>query len=74
MSASVSKKAALQIRGVDFIPLQKERYDMVLLKQSLNDPRIQAVLDIVQSKAFRSDIQAMGDYDVSDMGKITEVS
>ncbi|MGE5379924.1 MAG: substrate-binding domain-containing protein [Methylocystaceae bacterium] len=67
------QKAALQIRGVDFIPLHKERYDMVLLKENLVDQRIQAVLDIVQSRAFRADIEAMGDYDVSDMGQITEV-
>ncbi len=68
------QKAAFQVRGVEFIPLQKEKYDMVVLRERISEPKIQAVIDVVRSKTFKADIAAMGDYDVSEMGEEREIS
>lgn len=64
------EKAALQVQEVDFIPLQKERYDLVLRKVDLYSPRIQAVLTILNSSSFHNEVAGMGGYDLSHMGQL----
>lgn len=64
------EKAAMQVLNVDFIPLQKERYDLVILKNDMEKPQFQAILSILESSEFRKEIAGMGGYDVSQTGKI----
>lgn len=64
------EKAALQVEGLDFIPLQQERYDLVVRKEDLSKPHFQAVFSILKSPAFRNEIQGMGGYNISQMGDI----
>jgi len=64
------EKAAMQVQNVEFIPLQKERYDLVMLRHDLNKPHFQALLSILRSPVFRNEIAGMGGYDVSRMGDV----
>ena len=64
------EKAAMQVHNLDFIPLQKERYDLVLLRQDKDKPQFQALLSTLRSPAFRDEIAGMGGYDVSHMGNL----
>jgi putative molybdopterin biosynthesis protein len=64
------EKAALQVAGIDFIPLQRERYDLVVRKEDLIKPHFQAVLTILKSVNFQNEIAGMGGYDISQMGDI----
>jgi len=64
------EKAAMQVQNVEFIPLQKERYDLVFLRRDLDKPHFQALLSILRSPGFRKEIHSMGGYDVSRMGDI----
>jgi len=64
------EKAAMQVENVEFIPLQKERYDLVLLRQDLDKPQFQGLLAILRSPEYRKEIAGMGGYDVSQMGNI----
>ena len=64
------EKAAMQVKNVEFIPLQKERYDLVLLRHDLDKPHFQLLLSILRSSAFRKEIAGMGGYDVSQMGDV----
>ncbi|WP_066633520.1 substrate-binding domain-containing protein [Desulfolucanica intricata] len=66
-----NEKVSLQVRGIDFIPLQKERYELVIKKEDLDNPKFQAVLDIIQSGEFTSELRGLGDYDLTDTGKIS---
>lgn len=61
-----NEKVSMQVRAVDFIPLQKERYELVIKKEDLSKPYMQAVLEIVQSHEFKKELTGLGDYDVSD--------
>lgn len=63
------EKAALQVRGIEFIPLQQESYDLVIKKEALSRPQIQAALEIMASPAFQNELQGLGDYDLKDCGK-----
>lgn len=64
------EKAARQVSGVEFIPLQRERYDLVIRKEDLYKPHFQAVLAVLRSPDFKKEIQGMGGYDISKMGEI----
>jgi putative molybdopterin biosynthesis protein len=64
------EKAAMQVQNVEFIPLQKERYDLVMLRHDLDKPHFKSLLSILRSPAFRNEIAGMGGYDVSQMGDI----
>lgn len=64
------EKAALQVAGIDFIPLQRERYDLVIRKEDLPKPQFQAVLAVLKSDSFRNEISGMGGYDIAQMGSI----
>ena len=64
------EKAAMQVNGIDFIPLQKERYDLVILKNDLVKPQFQALLSLLNSSAFRREVMGIGGYDITDMGRV----
>ena len=65
-----SEKTAMQVSSVEFIPLQKERYDIVFKKTNMNKPLYKAIVDIVQSSDFKAEMLAVGGYDVKETGKI----
>jgi putative molybdopterin biosynthesis protein len=64
------EKAAGQVEGIDFIPLIKERYDLVLRKEDLSLPHFQVLLNILQSPTFQNEVRGMGGYDISKMGQL----
>lgn len=65
-----TEQAAMQAKNIDFIPLQKERYDIVLLKQDLGKSYFQEIISILRSKAFQNEVAGLGGYDISKMGDI----
>lgn len=67
------EKASLQVRGINFVPLKKERYDLVIKKEDLNKPIYSLIVQIIQSSEFKLELQGLGDYDTEETGKITEV-
>ncbi|MDR1045853.1 MAG: helix-turn-helix transcriptional regulator [Candidatus Adiutrix sp.] len=64
------QKAAEQVSGLDFIPLQKEQYDLVLKKDDLNRPMVRALMEILRSTDFRREFEPMAGYDLSGLGEI----
>lgn len=65
-----NEKVSMQVRGVEFIPLQKERYELVIRHDDLKKPHVKAVIEILQSSEFKKEIEGLGDYDVKETGKI----
>ncbi|MEN6462132.1 MAG: helix-turn-helix transcriptional regulator [Syntrophomonas sp.] len=65
-----AEKAALQVPKVDFVPLIKERYDLVLYKNDLEKSNFQTLLSILRSDDFKDEVKGMGGYDTSKMGEI----
>lgn len=64
------EKAAQQVSGVDFIPLQKERYDLIIRKEDAAKPAFQLLLAILRSEAFRKELQGVGGYDLAKTGQL----
>ena len=70
----VGVRAAASIAGLDFVPLQRERYDLVIPKdyyESLSG--LQVLLDMMVSKPFRDELEALGGYDTREMGRMVEL-
>lgn len=65
-----TEKVARQVDNVDFIPMKKERYDLVVKKENFDTPEVGATLKILRSEKFRNEFKNIGGYDVSDMGKV----
>lgn len=65
-----NEKAALQVNNIDFIPLHKERYDLVIKKEDLQNPVYQTIINIINSAEFKAELQGLGGYDLTDAGKI----
>lgn len=65
-----NEKTGLQVGNVDFIPLQKERYELVIKKKDLNNPPFKAIIEIIRSEAFRNELIGIGGYDLSETGNI----
>lgn len=70
VDAGVGIEKAAAMVGVDFIPLIQEQYDLVMLKKPGNMEWIETILKILQSSAFRNELQSIGGYDLSLTGKI----
>ena len=64
------EKVAKQIDNIDFIPLQKERYDLVIKKENLESPAYKEILNIINSDDFKGELEGLGGYDLKDTGKI----
>lgn len=65
-----NEKTGLQVKNIDFIPIQKERYDLVIKKEDIEKPPFRAILEIIKSDAFKSELIGIGGYDLSETGNI----
>jgi len=72
--AGVGVRAAATICGLGFVPLQRERYDLVIPKMHYESlPALQTLLDLIVGKSFRAELEALGGYDTRETGKIVEL-
>ncbi len=67
-----NEKSGLQVKGIDFIPLQSERYELVIKKEDIEKAPYQAVLEILRSQEFKMELEGIGGYDLTDIGKIVD--
>lgn len=67
------QKAALQVRGIEFLPLQIEPYELIIRQDNLTRPIIQRLIEVIKSPAFKNEVQGLGDYDLSKTGEIIQI-
>lgn len=65
-----NEKTSLQVKEIDFIPLQVERYELVIKKEDQNKAPFEAVMDILRSSEFRNELEGIGGYDLRETGEI----
>lgn len=61
--------AAAAAYGLGFVPLARERYDLVIPAELWGTPSIQALVALVRSLRFQEAVVALGGYDVSETGQ-----
>jgi len=62
--------AAAKALDLDFIPVESEQYDLIIPKDLLKEPNIQAVLETIRSETFRERVKSLGGYDPSKSGEL----
>jgi putative molybdopterin biosynthesis protein len=62
--------AAAKALNLDFIPLWKERYDLVIPRSYYESPLLEPLLGILRQPSFQADVEALGGYDTSQMGEV----
>ena len=65
--------AAAQALDLDFIPLTRERYDLVIPTALLADERIVLLMEIIRSSRFTEQVLSMGGYEVEETGTLVPV-
>ncbi|MCH9016564.1 MAG: helix-turn-helix domain-containing protein [Chloroflexi bacterium] len=64
----IGVKAAAVAMGLDFLPLEEERYDLVIPEHFLSHGPVQVLLDLLRRPVLHRQVESLGGYDASNMG------
>jgi putative molybdopterin biosynthesis protein len=70
VDACLATRSAARAFGLDFVPLQSERYDLVMRKRTEDLPAIKSFLDVLQRAALRRMLELVAGYDTGETGKL----
>ena len=62
-------EASARANELDFLSLNEEPYDLVIPNHFLEMPAIQSLLELLKLRDFRRQIESLGGYDTTPMGK-----
>lgn len=65
----VATRDAALAYGLDFIALAEERYDLVLTRPVLEDPRVLRLFDVMTASPMRRELESLG-YDIEHSGEL----
>jgi putative molybdopterin biosynthesis protein len=65
---------AARAMNLDFIPIAKERYDLIIPSIYFHEEKIQKVIETIRSDEFKRMVLQMGGYDVSRTGELLNSS
>jgi excisionase family DNA binding protein len=68
--AGVATVAVSRFLGLSFIPITRERFDMVLGQHTFFQGGVQTLMEALKSDNFRARVAKLGNYDFRDSGKI----
>ncbi len=61
---------ASKLLNLPFIPITRERFDMILDRSTFFEKGIQAFIETLNSEGFRNRVAKLGSYDFKNSGKI----
>lgn len=70
----IGLRAAAAKENLDFIPLFTERYDLILPRDSLANPVIVPIIDLLKSRTFHQIVSALAGYDDNHTGETRIIS
>jgi molybdate-binding protein/DNA-binding XRE family transcriptional regulator len=68
--AGISTASIAAAFNLGFIPLHQSRYDLVILKEYLEEAPVQQFLSILGHRLVRSQLELLGGYDISNIGQV----
>ena len=68
--AGVSTASVAATFGLGFISLHQARYDLVILKEYLEESPVKQFLSILGHRLVQSQIEVLGGYDISNIGEV----
>jgi putative molybdopterin biosynthesis protein len=63
-------RAAARALALDFVPVEWERYDLVIPRENFNDALLEPLLALLHDGAFRSAVSELPGYDPQPMGQV----
>jgi putative molybdopterin biosynthesis protein len=69
VDAGLGVMAAARAFGLGFVPVTREPYDLVLMAETLEQPVMAPLWELLEQQAFRDAVEALGGYGVEDMGR-----
>jgi putative molybdopterin biosynthesis protein len=63
-------QSAADAFDLDFIPIAKERYDLIIPENLIDDERIKKLLEVIKSERFINQVKTLEGYDLSLTGKV----
>lgn len=70
VDVGIATVAVSNLLGLSFIPVTRERFDMILDQRTFFEPGIQSILEALHSAEFRNRVARLGSYEFKDSGKI----
>ncbi len=64
--------AAAHALGLDFVPLEQERYDLVIPREFYESELLAPLLDVIRGDEFRRAVMVLPGYDTSKSGEMRE--
>lgn len=68
--AGISTASIAATFGLEFIPLHQSRYDLVILKEFLEEAPVQQLLSTLGHRLVQSQLEVLGGYDTSKIGEV----
>lgn len=65
--------AAARALDLDFIPVLKEQYDLVIPSSFVDDPKIKLLIGVARSREFRKRVKGLGGYNPAKSGDLWKV-
>jgi molybdate-binding protein len=69
----IATRASALAHGLDFVALAEERSDLVFPKDLSGESGVPRIIDTLQSRAFRRQLESLGGYETRQSGRVTEL-
>jgi len=70
VDAGLGILSAAKAFHLDFVPVVKERYDIIIPKEYYSSIKIQKLLTVIRLEKFKKKVLSLGGYDLSQSGKV----
>jgi putative molybdopterin biosynthesis protein len=67
--AGLGIMAAARALGLDFVPVTREPYDLVVTADALESPLLAPLWALLHSEVFRAEVEELGGYSTAEMGQ-----
>ena len=67
--AGLGIMAAARAFGLDFVPVTREPYDLVVAAEALDSPLLAPLWALLRSEVFRAEVEQLGGYATAEMGR-----
>ena len=71
--AGIATAAVSSMLGLDFVPITKERFDMICDQSVFFQKGVQALVEVLNGEMFRKRVEGLGSYDFQSAGRILYV-
>lgn len=68
--AGLGLAAVAHLLNLDFVPLARERFDLLLRRRDYFEPPFQSLLAFTRTPAFQEKARELGGYDIAQLGRV----